>query len=149
MKKNKIIVNILFIMSIFVVINLIFEIFFQKNVFSNCDFACIQIKNVTEYNVANNSMLIYLKKMKENHRYFKFYFKQKNEEKGIKYSEYLNEKMLNFKIVNIKKSIIGNVYVIYYKLDLNDENVERAVLRIDGIFKKNMVMLYDSIYYKM
>ena len=145
MIKNKffnLIVNILFVISIVIILNLIYKYFIEKNVYKKVDFLTFSIDDMEDYNIAKNCTENYLFSSKYDYYNVGYFLHNSNKEKNKKYSEYLSNDWIAIILTNVKKSI-NNVYVISYKINSEDDAINRIVLKING---NKYQVLYDSIY---
>lgn len=145
MIKNRyfnIIINILFVILIVVVLNLMYKYFIEKNVYKNMDFLTFSINKMEDYNMAKNCTENYLFNSKYDYYNVGYFLHNDNKEKNKKYGEYLSNQSIAIELTNVKKSI-GNVYVVYYKINSETDKINRIVFKTGG---NKYQVLYDSIY---
>ena len=144
----KYIINFLFIISLIVITCVLYNIFLEKIIYKNFDFLAFEIKDAENYSLAVNCAKNYYHDINLNYNYLEYFFHEKNENRHIKYKNYLNNLPIDLQVKNIKKTIIGDVYIIYFNLSEDDETLNRLVIDVSKT-GNNVYILSDSIYDKI
>ena len=145
MIKNRylnLVINILFVVSIILILSILYRYFLEKNIYKNTDFLTYTISDIDDYNIAKNCVENYLFCCRYDSNNVGYFLHNNNKEKNKEYSSFLADKSISIKIEKSKKGFSG-IYVVYYNINEKNDDVNRMVLKING---DRYQVLYDSIY---